>query len=109
MKSTITKTTAALAIGLITATTAVRADSFFERVKTGTMNAAADTWDGTKAVARSVVDAPSTAYHVARGDRPLILHHREAERQQIALTGKSAADRHYREESAARHNEPPPI
>jgi hypothetical protein len=108
MKSTITKTTVALAIGLVTATSPVRAESFFESVKNGTMDAAAATWEGSKAVARSVIHAPATAYHVARGDRPLFLNHREAEHRQIALSG-SEAQRHYREESAARHNDPPPI
>ena len=108
MKSTITKITVALAIGLVAATTAARADSFFERVKNGTMNAAADTWDGSKAVARSIVHAPQTAYQVARGERPLFLHQANG-RDQMALTGHQLAERHYREESAARHNEPPPI
>jgi hypothetical protein len=109
MKSTITKTTVALAIGLVAASSAVRADSFFERVKNGTMNAAADTWDGSKAVARSIVRAPQTAYQVARGDRPLFLHREVPGREQMALTGHRTAEQHYREESAARHNEPPPI
>jgi hypothetical protein len=82
------------------------------KVKNGTMNAASDikngsenfaqaTWDESKRVARTIVDSPSIAYHVARGDRPLFTHH-----ESMALTGHPVK---VRTQNSTNHAQQPPI
>ena len=87
MKNHIVKTSVTLAIGLLTATSAVRADSFFTDVRDGSERIARETWDGTKAVTRTIVHSPGLAYDAIRG-RPhdtVMREHRDGE--SVALTG----------------------
>jgi hypothetical protein len=94
MQSSTAKAALALAICLITATSAARADSVFTDIGHGTARVAKDTWHGTEAVTRTVVYSPVIAYQVARGERPLFPQDTATRdrrhREQIALGGHRA-------------------
>jgi len=98
MRSSTAKAVLALAIGLITATSAAYADSVFTDIGHGTATVAKNTWHGTEAVTRTVVYSPVIAYQVVRGQRPLFPHSTAARdqrhREQMALTGHRTP-RHY--------------
>ncbi len=92
MKSSTAKAALALAIGLITATSAARADVFRD-MGHDTAYAAKGTWHFTTDVARTVVYSPVIAYQVARGERSLFpqdARARDQHREQIALAGRHA-------------------
>jgi hypothetical protein len=98
MKSSTAKITLALAVGLITAAGAARADNVFTDIGHGTAYAAKSTWHFSKDAANTVVHSPVIAYEVVRGERPLFPHNTAARdqrsREQMALTGHRTP-RHY--------------
>ena len=106
MKSSTAKVTLALAIGLITATSAAYAgpaqthlgsttpppyDSTLNDIARAPFHLARETWRVTESVATTVGHSPVIAYQVIRGERPLFPQETASRdsghREQIALTG----------------------
>jgi hypothetical protein len=111
MKNTITKAAAALAIGILAATSSANAGQYMGDVKSDTSSFAQNTWRVTKNVASTIVRSPVIVYQAARGERPLFTRRSDMRptrsRDQMALTGHPA-DQKRMNESAGTKIQPAP-